>query len=371
MQLVSQISPFDGQYRKVLMPVLHMRSGLFAQDHLRVVNEVAVDGKTVCIFAQVYPIRFNLYGAVTLLQEDDVRYNLCASIGLEGIVGQADCAQQFRALRKIAAHIRRLLIHGVARGDKGHHAARTHLIQRLGKKVVVNRKTELVVSPVVDLIVAKGYIADGQIEEVLPVRRFKTCHGDMRLGIKLFGDSARDAVQFHTVQAAVLHRLRQHAEEVAHAHRRFKDVPRGEAHIGYGFVDGTDYRRTGVVCVECRCAGCFILILRKNRAQRLKLVRPCCVVRVKGFRQAAPAHIAGQRFLFIGRGLPLFLFQRHQQTDSVHVHAVLGFCTAFAQMLVRNSVVCRRLSSWCYTAYFFRDGCFFRNGQPFRLFLRF
>ena len=39
------------------------------------------------------PVRFNLDGTVPLLQEDDIRDNIRARIGFEGVIGKTDCAQ--------------------------------------------------------------------------------------------------------------------------------------------------------------------------------------------------------------------------------------------------------------------------------------
>ena len=79
-------------------------------------------------------------------------------------------------------------------------------------------KTELVVSSVVYLILSERHVADGKIIEISPVRRFKSSNGDICLRIELLGNSAGNAVQFHAVELAVLHLLRQAAEEVADTH---------------------------------------------------------------------------------------------------------------------------------------------------------
>ena len=143
-----------------------------------------------------------------------------------------------------------MFVHRIAGGHKGDHAARTYLIQRFGKKVVMDGKTELVVSPVVDLILAKGDIADGKVEEIPPVGGFKARHGNVRLGIELLCDSAGDAVQLHTVQAASLHLLREKPEKVSDAHGRLQDVAGLEAHAADSLIDCLDNRGTGVVGVQ-------------------------------------------------------------------------------------------------------------------------
>ena len=88
------------------------------------------------------------------------------SICAEGVVGQADRPQQLGALGQIPAHGGILSIHRVAGSHKGHYAAGPHLIQRLGKKVVVDVEAQLVVGFVVDLILTERHIADGKVIEV-------------------------------------------------------------------------------------------------------------------------------------------------------------------------------------------------------------
>ena len=51
----------------------------------------------------MHPVRFNVDGSVTLLQEDDVGHHLRTGVGLERIVGQTDRTQQFRPLRDVFA----------------------------------------------------------------------------------------------------------------------------------------------------------------------------------------------------------------------------------------------------------------------------
>ena len=88
------------------------------------------------------------------------------------------------------------------------------------EEVVVNGKTELVISPVIYLILSERDVAHGEVIEVFSVRCFKARDGNVRLGIKLLGNAPGDAVQLHAVELAALHLLRQQAKKVANAHRR-------------------------------------------------------------------------------------------------------------------------------------------------------
>ena len=203
----------------------------------------------------MHPVRFNVDGSVTLLQEDDVGHHLRTGVGLERIVGQTDRTQQLRPLRDVLTDFGRLFVHRIAGGHKGDHAAGSNLVERLGKKVVVNGKTELVVSPVVDLVLSKGHVADGKVEEIPSVGGFKAGHGNIRLGVELLCDASRDGIQLHAVEPAAFHALRQHTEEVAHAHAGLQNVPGLETHILHRVVNGADNRGAGVVSVQRGSSG--------------------------------------------------------------------------------------------------------------------
>ena len=94
--------------------------------------------------------------------------------------------------------------------DKGDNAVRLYLIQRFHKEIVVDQQIVLVVPLVMQFIVPKWDITYGEVKGV--VRKsgiFKTGYCDIRIGIELLGDTARDAVQLHAIQAAPRHALRQ------------------------------------------------------------------------------------------------------------------------------------------------------------------
>ena len=237
------------------------------------------------------------------MKKDNIRNDIRTGVGLEGVVGQADRTQQLRPLRDVLTDFGRLFVHRIAGGHKGDHAAGSNLVERLGKKVVVNGKTELVVSPVVDLVLSKGHVADGKVEEIPSVGGFKACHGNVCLGIELLGDSAGDAVQLHTVQAASLHLLREKPEKVPDAHGRLQDVAGLEAHVLHRVVNGTDNGGAGVVGVEGRGAGGGVFLRGKCGVQLRKFVFPVILAFIESVRKPAPADIFGENVLFFGRGL--------------------------------------------------------------------
>ena len=162
-----------------------------AQHHIRVVDEITVHGDTVVIRPQLHPIWLNVHHAVTFLQEQDVRYHLRTRCRLEGIVGQTNRAQQLRPLGNVLPHIAGALIHSVAGGDERYYATRPHLIQRLGKEILVNRQVQPVIAPILHLELAERHITHSHIKEVIgEVHLFIAANGNTAAWVQLTGDAS-------------------------------------------------------------------------------------------------------------------------------------------------------------------------------------
>ena len=89
-KLVGKVCTLDGSNGQFLSSILGAFGGEYAQNHLRVVYEILVDGKAIFCFAQLHPCRFNVRRAVTLLQEDNVADNIRTSVSTECIIRQTD-----------------------------------------------------------------------------------------------------------------------------------------------------------------------------------------------------------------------------------------------------------------------------------------
>ena len=254
MQLVGKLQPLNG-----IHGVVHAMGGAFrllsAQHHFRVVDKIPVDGKAVLRLSGLGPLWCNVQRTVTLLQENDVRNDLCTSVFLESVIGQTDGSQQLGTLSKIAAHGGILGVHRIAAGDKGHHAAGTHLVECFGKKVVVDAKIQLVIGFISNLILTERHITNGKVIEISPVGGLKPGHSDVGLGVELFCNPSADGIQLHAIQTAVSHFLRQHTKEIAHTHRRLQNISGLKSHTVHRFIDGLNDRRAGVMGVEGRASG--------------------------------------------------------------------------------------------------------------------
>ena len=162
-----------------------------AQHHIRVVEEITVHGDTVVIRPQLHPVWLNVHHAVTFLQEQNIRYHLRTRCRLEGIVGQTNRAQQLRPLGNALPHVAGALVHGVAGGNERHHAARPHLIQRLGKEILVDGQVHPVIAPILHLELTKGNVAHSHVKEVVgEVHLFIAANGNTAAWVQLTGDAS-------------------------------------------------------------------------------------------------------------------------------------------------------------------------------------
>ena len=339
MQLISQIRIRNRNDCTFFLAVLGAFRCNLAQHHFRVVSKVAVKGNALRSQPQMHPIRFDINGMVSLLQENDIRHYICTGIGAECVVGKSDSSQQFCPLRQILSRVRILGIHRIAAGNKSHDATGTNLIQCLGKEIVVDRKTELIIGFIADTVVAKWHIAHGQIIEIAAVGGFKTCHLDFCLRIQLLRNSSCDGIQFHTIQSAFQHGIRQHTEEVADTHRRFQNIAFLKSHTVQCFIDCTDHGRAGVMRIQSRSPGCGIFFFRKSCFQLLIFACPGSFLCIKGICQSAPADIIGQRFLLLRCRIPVLVFQGFQHIDGIHVGTEFLLWAAFTEMKAVDAVV--------------------------------
>ena len=335
-KLVAKVCALKGCNGQFLPSVLGAFGGQLAQHHLRMVYEILVDGKAVLGLAKLHPVRLNVRRAVTILQKDNVADNICACVSTERIIRQTDGTQQIGTLCHVLAGGAVLAVHGVAAGDERHHAARTHLVDSLGEKVVVDGESQLVVRLVVDLVVAEGYVAHRQIVEVTPVCGLKTGNSNVSLRIQHLGNAPGDAVQFHAVQPAVCHAVRQHSKEVAHTKTRLQNVTAAETHAFHRIVDTTDNGGAGVVGVQGTGTSGGVFVLGEQSFQFDVLFCPTVFAGVKGICQTAPAHILGKHLLFLGGGTPMLLFQLEQGADGFDIPGIFLLCAALAQMVVRD-----------------------------------
>ena len=313
--------------------------GFSTQNHVRIVEEVSIDGKAVIVFPKGNPLRFIDNGPVPLLEEQDIGDHFCTSVGFEGIVGKPDSAQQLSPLCNILSDSAVLGIHCVAAGDESHDTARTQLIQALCKKVVVDRKAQLIESRVIHTILPKGDIADCQVIEIFFTGLLKAGDGDVCIGIQLLGDPTGETVQLNTIEAAVLHPLGQHSEEVAHAHRRLQNVAGLETHVFNSLIHSADDGRAGVMGIQRGSSCRLVFLIGEFLFQLCVFKRPFRLGVIKSIGKTAPTNILPQHFLLVVVSLSAALFQFVEQTDCRIVPCEFLLRAANTKVVIGNVVV--------------------------------
>ena len=307
-----------------------------AQHHVRAVNEVAVHLNAVIIGGKMHPFGFNVYHAVALLEEQNIRNDFRPCRSFERIVGQANGPQQFRPLCNVLSHIGGTLIHGEAGGHKGDDAARTDFIQRLCNEILMDRQVQPVIPFVCHLELAERHIADGHIKEIIGESDFLIAlYRNAGALIELASHAAGEVIQFHAIQLAVRHALRQHTEEIAHAAGRFQDVALLETHLLQRGVNAADDHGRRVERRQGGLAGSGVLGVGQ---QFLQLTVPG-VFLIEEIRQAAPAHILRQHRLFLCRGGAVLRFHGFQQTDGIQVALKPLQRRAFSDMVIGDAVI--------------------------------
>ncbi len=305
-KLIGKASAIDGRNGQVVT-VLGAFQFQISQHHFRVVYEILVDGKAIFGLAKLHPVRLVVDRAVTLLQKNNVADNIRASVGAESVVGQTDSTQQIGTFCHVLAGGAVLAVHGVARCDKGNDAARSHLVDGFRKEIIVDGESQLVICLIVDLVLTERHIAHRQIVEITAVGGLKTGNGNVCLRIQFFCNAPGDGIQFHAVQAAVLHGVRQHSKEVAHTHGRLQNVARLKSHFLDCIINRANYHRGGVVGVQGAGTSGGVLIFGEQPFQFGTLFCPAVLIGVKGICQTAPAHILRKYLLFLGGGTTVFL----------------------------------------------------------------
>lgn len=121
-------------------------------------------------------------------------------------------------------------------------------------------QVQTVISFVRHFELTKRYIADRCIKEVIWEDGFLIpLHRDTAALIELSGNAAGKIVQFHAVQPAVCHILRQHTEKIAHAAGWFQKIALRKAHLLKHGVDPADDHGRGVERCQRRFSGSSVL----------------------------------------------------------------------------------------------------------------
>ena len=316
-------------------PVHAALEGCSTQNHFRVVVEIIVD---VCNV----PIPCNRSGGrcfqevltgiigvgCSLFQDQNIRHDLSASVALERSIRKSDCAQQVGPLHDVTTYRGIAAVHGIAGGNEHHDAAGSHLVQRLGKEVVVDGTGHLLgIVLIRNGVVSERNIANCHIHEVVgDVGLLKALDAHICIGIQVLGDQTGDAVQLHHRPATHLfaHVRRHSTHEVAHAGRRLHHSAAGKAQMLQTVIHGLDDGYFGVMGVQGGTSCAAVFLLGQQFLQLCILLGPVCFSLVEGISQAAPAHILGKDDLLRLGSIAALNFQFLHQANSFHIGLVSG-----------------------------------------------
>ena len=115
----------------------------------------------------------------------------------------------------------------------------------------MNEQVVFVIPLIVQAVIAKRHIADGNIERVVCKLGILVA-GNLNVGVRiqLAGNPSADAVQFDAGELAVCHALWKHTEKVADTHGRLQNFAVFKAELSRSVIDRADDRGRGVVRVQ-------------------------------------------------------------------------------------------------------------------------
>ena len=200
----------------------------------------------------------------------------------------------------------------------------------------MNEQVVFVIPLIVQAVIAKRHIADGNIERVVCKLGILVA-GNLNIGVRvqLAGNASADTVQLHAGELTVFHALRQHTEEVADTHGRLQHLAALKTHLAERSIHCLDNDRRGVVRVKDRCACGLVFVLGEQTAQLLI----AAVVGTERACHTAPADILREHLLFLGGCRTVCGFQTFQQADSRKVSVKFFTKCAGTEGIIRNAEV--------------------------------
>jgi hypothetical protein len=156
---------------------------------------------------------------------------------------------------------------------------------------------------------------------------------DIRIGVELTGDSSGYEIKLHAYAFRVgVETFGYHAEEMAHTHRRFKNVrSRLQPEPLHGLPHCLNDYGGGVMRIRCRGACRGVLLLAEGTFQLFRDPAPI-VWRIQGKQigESSPARVLHENALLFRCRRTGFGFDSLERADSGQVGVGLLFKTALA-----------------------------------------
>ena len=164
---------------------------------------------------------------------------------------------------------------------------------------------------------------------------FKAVYGNAGVLVKLARNPPGNGIQLYAIGFAARQICGEQAKEITGAAGWLQNVALGKAHLSEGLIDSPDDHGRRVKGGEGAGPGRCVF-LRIQQGFQLLIVGAGFL---KAVRKAAPAHIAGQDFLFFGRGQPFLRFDLLQRADGGSIGRVFLAGGAMAQGVIGNTEI--------------------------------
>ena len=155
-------------------------------------------------------------------KKQNIRYDFGICRFLERRIRKSYCADKLRSVRDVLSDGRIEFIQSPFACDNRHKSVRFYLVDAFGDEIVVNQEMMLVVIRIEYAVTAERHVRYHKVKGiVLKTGFFKTLDLYFCLRIQFCSDSARNTVEFHTVQMrSVRDFLRHKSEKITRSHCR-------------------------------------------------------------------------------------------------------------------------------------------------------
>ena len=224
----------------------------------------------------------------------------------ECVLREPYAAKEIRFSGQFTAERIIVFVHSSGGGDKRHYSAGFQLVDGFCKEIIVDKV--FVVFRVVGLEIPERHVSDNYIKcAVFELCTLKSTVLYFRFGVEFLCDTGGQAVEFNTVQTAVLrHFRREIPEEIPCSHCRVEYLAAGKSHVFKRRVNALYYVRLSVKCGERTFAGGRIFLFREQVFQLCVFTAPVLFSAVECVCNAAPAAVMSKYVLLLGGCMAVF-----------------------------------------------------------------
>ena len=278
------------------------------------------------------------------LKEKNIRDRLRSGCA-ECVLRESYAAEEIRLSGQFTTERIIVFVHSSGRGDERHYSAGLQLVDGFCKEIIVDKI--FVIFRVVGLEIPERHVSDNYIEyAVFKLRALKSTVLYFRFWVEFLCYTRGQAVEFNTVQTAVLrHFRREVSEEITCSHCRVEYLAAGKSHVSERRVNVLYDVRLGVKCGERTFPGGGIFLVREQVFQLCVFASPVFFGAVECVRNAAPAAVMSKYVLLLGGRVAVFGFDLFQRFYGCNVGGVFcfrtgGVCEIFGEAVVANRRYC-------------------------------